>query len=159
MKQEQYPLEKIEFGTALIRILKTRDGIYGMHGQRGWDDLPYWEYWDAWIITTQAYGNIDYGPFKSRKNAKKEHSGTLKIDFLEAEILRSEKEAEDKALEIALNLEEKGFRPEIEFGAEKEPRILGRNYFLEESLPDFILRQISPKLKDLYLKENLGVKK
>lgn len=152
--QKPYELEGIPLGSAKIKILKTKQGVYGLHGQTGWDDTPYWEFKDALIVTSQAYGDIDWGPFKQRKNSKKEHRGTSQINILEAEILRDENEAQEKSLNLAITLEEKRFEIEIEEGEDYEPRILKTHYKLDILLEDFIEKQFHPKLEEVYLKDN-----
>jgi hypothetical protein len=157
MKQEykDFELEDIEFGTAKVKVLKTMDGEYGMHGQTGWDDTPYWIYWDAWFVTVQAYGNIDWGPFKKRKDAKKEHSETTKINLLEIKIFDSKNDAEDHALEEAIKFEQKGFDVKIESGNDpEEHRTFKTQYRIDSSIEYSLIRKFNPKLVSLYLKEN-----
>jgi len=153
-KQKPYELEQIPFGSAKIKVLKTQQGKYGLHGQTGWDDAPYWKIWDAWIITSQAYGNIDWGPFKQRRNSKKEYKGTSQISILEAEILDDENKAKEKARDLSTELEQKGFKTRTEVGEDYEPRILKTQYKLDVPLKDFIQRQFHPRLKNVYLKES-----
>lgn len=112
-----------------ISLIKTIAGSYGMHGQSGWDDLPYWEYYKAFIVRVIIDGYYCWGPFKLRKNAKKEHSGNSTVRFEkgyafvatdteddEKEIGLLLKEAEDKMLEVGSYLEDKGFQVEMFFG-------------------------------------------
>jgi hypothetical protein len=153
--QKPYNLEEIPFGTAKLRVLRTRQGEYGLHGQTGWDDLPYWEFYDAWIVTVQTYGYVDW-MFKYRKNAKTEYTGKSKINILETNLLKTEAEAEDKALTIAGELEEKGFKIEIEIGEENEARNLGRNYAMEEIPKGLVLRRFQPRIIDVYLPDEMN---
>jgi hypothetical protein len=114
-KKQKIPLEKLALGKAKVMVLKTSSGSYGLHGQTGWDDLPYWESQDAWIASVQVHGRLDWKG-KYRESARKEHSGTGEIQLAEHRISRSERESEDYALEQAIKLEEMGFEVELDFG-------------------------------------------
>ncbi len=150
-KSKPYLLEKIPYGDARVNVLRTKQGVYSLHGQTGWDDTPYWEWKDAWILTVQAYGLIDWGPFKHRKNARRLHIGTSRINLIEAGIFYYENEAKEKSANTLSALESKRFQCTMNFGEEEEPRILGVQYRLDVPLSNFILRQLNPKLEDLYL--------
>ena len=153
-QHKPYPLEEIPHGCAKVSIIKTQDGSYGLHGSNKWDDLPDWEFWDAWIVSGLANGDLDYGPFKQRKNAKKEYSGRIQISIHESGIYRDEKEAHDNALLLAISLEQRGFVTQIEFAEDYKPRNLKMQYLFEEVLHPIVLRNLRPRLKDLYL--NMG---
>jgi len=76
-------LEKLLLGGARIKVIKTMDGQYGMHGETKWDEYPHWEFYDAWIITTQAYGTVSWGPFKKNQYSTEEHTGVGEVSVIE----------------------------------------------------------------------------
>ena len=115
---------------ATINFITGMDGSYALHGQTGWDDLPYWEYYKAWIVEVIVEGILFWGPFKYRKNAKKEHSGEALMQISETRIFNdsdcSEEiakcEAEEYTLDFANNLEKRGFKVELNFINDKSQK-------------------------------------
>lgn len=143
--QKKFKLENLPFGEAKIKVLKTKQGDYGMHRQTGWDDTPYWIFHSAWIITEQAHGILNWGPYKFRNNSR-EISDRSELNILETELLVEteedrRQEAEEMALAKALELERKGFRVELEFGEETQPRNLAKVYKWESNLPSEWIRR------------------
>lgn len=143
-----------------ITLIETKDGSYGMHGQTGWDDLPYWEFWPAWIVDLRMDGLWDFGPYKLGPDAQHEYAGTTHVHLQEGHIDRDQKKAEDLALELALSLEERGFAPEIGFLVDySTPRNLRKKLrFLDDRLPIELRWRLkdeyrSPSHADLYAKE------
>jgi len=124
---------------ATVFVFTTTAGDYGLHGQTGWDDLPYWEYYPAWIVAIEVEGKLDWGPYKYRRNAKRTHSGTTSLALRSAychvawEKTEADKEiqqraAEDQALELAEALDENGFDVSIVLAEDHCRTDLDRKY-------------------------------
>ena len=159
-------LEDLPIGQAKIRILKTEKEDYGMHGQTGWDDLPYSIYHPAKLIIEQAHGILNWGPYRFRDNSR-EISGRSEMNILETECIVEIKEGdrEQEVKEIAVakarELKRKGF--EVKFEFEEEPRELYRLriHKWESNLPPEWIRRRYEKgiyqlqLSDLKLKGGL----
>jgi len=150
---EYYDIESQDIGKARVRLLKTSIETYSIHGETKWDLYPYWASEDAWVVVIQATGKKDWGPFKQRKNALREHKGTSEVSVLESTTSFCENSAEEKALNKALKLERMGYTVEIEFGEEKRARTPGiRHTWKTNPPPMFIQKRVSKiKLEDLYI--------
>lgn len=150
---QRIELDQLVLGEARIKVLKTFDGNYGLHGQTGWDDLPYWEIHDAWIITTEAHGELRWGPWKYRETSKKEHRGVGELQIIEPRIFSSETKAEEYALTKALELEAKNFKVDIEFGQVGRTIFNRRVEWIKDQPPRF-LGKYNPPIEKLEAKIN-----
>lgn len=151
-------MEKIPYGTAKIKILKTKQGEYGLHGDMHWDAEPYWEYYSAWIISTQAYGSV---------KLHSTYGGTAKtptkINILELKLINESwnkaQKIEGEALELAIDLEKQGFRVDLEFGEEYRPQKLGKTWTLAEASTQALAKVRTPLTEDLYVELKGGEEK
>ncbi len=138
---------------AIVTLIESTAGSYGMNGQTGWDDLPYWEYWKCWIVRIEVNGFLRWGPVKYRSNAKKEHTGIAEVQLIEfREFSDSEQKddgaamklaAEDAALSIAEQLEEVGFAVELKF-EEDHSRFDTRRYmgWINNPPPQLLIKKL-----------------
>jgi len=135
---------------AVVTIMASKDGVYGMHDQTGWDDLPYWKFWDAWIVKVEATGLLPWGPFKYRKDAKREHHGIAKVEICEKIIFKQEQEAESHALKIAEKLEYKEFDVELAFCKDSSSQNLDTKInWLDNGPPQVFKKRIKASVTDL----------
>lgn len=120
---------------AKVEIIKGINGCYRRHGNR-WDELPEWDYWDAYIVKVWVEGILLWGPFKYRKNAKKTHTGISQVEFSFGRIfddIRDREEdntadkvaAEDFAINTATDLETRGFKVELTYEEDGSSQKLG----------------------------------
>lgn len=151
--------------TATIKLIEGIDGDYGMHGQTGWDDQPYWVFFPAWIVLVQVMGKVAWGPVKFRRDAQKTHSGVADVELSSGSVfaafadkenptatehLANQSAAEDLALSWAEVLEKNGFQPEIVFGKSEERQDVRHKLIWGAGAPGLRLqKQIRVGIEDL----------
>jgi hypothetical protein len=97
---------------ATVRITRREQREYGMHGSNKWDDCPFWQTYTIWDVASD-YMDLNKKIFPTRKSFWND--------------TQTQKEAEDFALELALELENKGLEIRLEFIENGE----GHNYRLK----------------------------
>src|SRR3989344_2047033 len=114
---------------------------------------PYWKTHEDWMITTQAHGRIDWGPYKQRKNAKKEHRGTSEINLLETKLISSEEKMHETCRVLVDKLTKKRFIVfDIEHGEDYQMRLLVTVYeWMNDIPPEFLINKINPNLNEVYV--------
>lgn len=85
---------------ATVRITRREERTYSMHGSTKWDDYPYWQTDTTWEVTSE-YQDQNKRMIKERKRFWDDTA--------------TQKEAEDFALERALEFENKGLEVKLEF--------------------------------------------
>lgn len=139
---------------AVINLVTSQDGSYGLHGQTGWDDLPYWEYYDAWIVKVEVEGLLGWGPFKYRQTAKKEHKGIAKVVLYKNMLTRDKKKAEDYTITLAEELDRRGFNVEIIFTKNyKQQDLRDKIIWVDNVPPQLFQKRIEQELSSFYLYE------
>lgn len=89
---------------AMVQIHTREQREYGMHGSTKWDDTPYWHTYTIWEVTFE-YHDQNKRIIKERKSFWDDTA--------------TQKEAEDFALERALEFENKGIEVKLEFHGEE----------------------------------------
>lgn len=122
--------------SASVKLIETVGGKYGYQEKWGevnrYDvsDTPTWRFWLAYAVQVVVTGAIEWGPYKTRWNAKNEHAGRTKVRLIVTEFYddsnsRETRSAREQALlrtkEIMLLLKENGFLVE-------KPEFWGRRY-------------------------------
>jgi hypothetical protein len=124
---------------AIVQFIESTDGSYGMHGQTGWDDLPYWEYCRAWIVKVNVEGFLSWGPLKYRSNCKKRHYGITEVEFYEGFLFNEKSHnkniAEEYALSLAEELVKLGFEVNITFSENHSPQNLTKKVLWIGNIP------------------------
>lgn len=147
---------------AKVYVFETIAGECGLHDETGWDALPFWKYYKAYIVAVEVVGNLQWGPCKHRQAALREHSGVARVDF---RIARSfvaynadtpgetredcKAKAEEAALNYAIELEKKGFTVDIIFLKDETSRSLDREYvrFVDALPPVRFIKRIKEEAR------------
>jgi len=122
--------------SASVKLIETVGGKYGYHEKWGevnrYDvsDTPTWRFWLAYAVQVVVTGAIEWGPYKTRWNAKNEHSGRTKVSLTVTEFFDDTNACEKRGAraqallrmkEIMLLLNASGFLVE-------KPKFWGRRY-------------------------------
>lgn len=122
--------------SAIVRVIETVSGSFGYHDRGGepvnmYDpgDIPQWKFWLAYAVQAVVTGTIEWGPYKTRAGAKKEHRGQTKVKLTATEFYddsnsrngNSRQESLMRMKEIIQLLRRNGFLLE-------RPQFWGRRY-------------------------------
>lgn len=117
------------------------------------DDHPVIDYKDVWFVEIQFWKTANWGPLKSRPNAKKNHTGSTKVELRDSAWFGDRESAETAACDAAMKLEAMGAEVELVFdhGPFFEDRTFGGRpknpVIILEAVPHFLRAKIFQEVR------------
>ena len=132
-----------------------------------WDSMPETFYTEGRIVKITANGEFEWGPFKYRRNEKKEYQGVSQIALIQTKTFLSEyyddgeprgnieygKEilddydirAQDYAISQGIHLEEKGYEVSIGEYSENDLKKESKLEWIANKPPKWVIKRMTPK--------------